>query len=51
MRRHFFDPFDPLGRKLGPKFLKLLCLGSLNQRDVLKNTRQIYIYGFIKDVE
>ena len=47
----FFDPFDPLGRKLGPKFLKLLYVDSLNQRNVLKNTRQIYVYGLIKDVE
>ena len=51
MRRHFFIRLTHLVESWDLNFLKLLYLGSLNQRDVLKNMRQIYTYGLIKEVE
>ena len=51
MGRDFFIRLTQLVERWDLNFLKLLYLGSLNQRDVLKNMRQIYIYGIIKEVE
>ena len=47
----FFIRLTHLVESWDLNFLKLLFLGSLNQRDVLKNMRQIYIYGITKEVE
>ena len=51
MRRYFFIRLTHLVGSWDLNLLKLLFLGSLNQRDVLKIMRQIYIYGITKEVE
>ena len=51
MRRHFSYPFDPLRRKLGPKFFETIVFRLIKSKGCTKNMRQIYIYGLIKEVE
>ena len=45
MRRHFFYPFDPLGRKLGPKFFETIVFRLIKSKECTKKyTADLYLW-------